>query len=193
MDSGNEFAMLLSRARTGDAKAMAELAGTYEPEVRIVAHVLLGPRLRPSLDSLDLVQSVHRSLFLGLRNNKFDISSPERLVGLAVTMVRRKAARHWRRLQRQQRLGTEVAEDGQTPSPVSAETDPALAVAVNDALQHVCRQLDETERRVVDLRMQGHSTAEIARQLGLEPDTLRVRLHRLRQRLRAAGVLTEWL
>ena len=63
---------------------------------RIVAHFLLSRDLRPYLDSLDLVQSVHKSLLLGLRSDKFDISNPEKLVALALTMVRRKAARHWR-------------------------------------------------------------------------------------------------
>jgi RNA polymerase sigma-70 factor (ECF subfamily) len=45
----------------------------------------------------------------------------------------------------------------------------------------------------VELRLQGYSTADAARELGLDADVLRVRLSRLRQRLRAGGVLTEWL
>lgn len=45
----------------------------------------------------------------------------------------------------------------------------------------------------MDLRLQGHSTAETARQLGLDTDVLRVQLGRLRQRLRACGILDEWL
>src|ERR1700677_2998952 len=99
----DDFGVLLASARAGDQAALVELARKYEPEVRIVAHVLLGPALRPHLDSVDLVQSVHRSLMLGLRNCKFDISSPEKLIALALTMVRRKVARHWRHLRKQQR------------------------------------------------------------------------------------------
>ena len=49
--------------------------------------MLLGPALRPYLDSLDLVQSVHRSLLLGLRQEKYDISSPDQIIALAVTLV----------------------------------------------------------------------------------------------------------
>ena len=62
----------------------------YEPEVRIVARVLLGPALRPHLDSIDLVQSVHRSLLVGLRQNKLEIGGLEQLIGLVLTMLRRK-------------------------------------------------------------------------------------------------------
>lgn len=53
--------------------------------------------------------------------------------------------------------------------------------------------LDETERRLIELRLEGCTTAEVARQLGLDPDVLRVRLGRLRRRLRQNGLLTEWL
>src|SRR5437867_7881602 len=103
-DTANDFAALLARARGGDRQALEQLARQYEPKVRIVARVLLGPALRPYLDSMDLVQSVHRSLMLGLRVKKYDLAGPENLVALAVTLVRRKVARQWRHLQRQQRL-----------------------------------------------------------------------------------------
>ena len=184
-----EFAELLSRARAGDQSALDQIVKRYEPEVRIVAHFLLSRDLRPYLDSLDLVQSVHKSLLLGLRSNKFDISSPEKLVALALTMVRRKAARHWRHLQRQQRLDT----DNLPAALADSEADPARAAQLQDALQHLWNNLDASERRVVELRLEGHSTADAARTLGLDADVLRVRLSRLRQRLRSAGVLTEWL
>src|SRR6188508_2597024 len=63
------FDEILARARTGDEDALTELARQYEPEVRAVARVRLGPALRPYLDTMDLVQSVHRSLMVGLRAN----------------------------------------------------------------------------------------------------------------------------
>src|SRR5438128_1629711 len=111
----DEFAALLQRARTGDQSALTHLAAQYEREVRIVARVLLGRGLRPYLDSLDLVQSVHKSLLIGLRTDRFDISSPEKLVALALTIVRRKVARHWRHLQRQQRFDQRAAENAPPP------------------------------------------------------------------------------
>src|SRR3954453_8424579 len=100
------FAVLLSRARRGDAVAVSELCRQYEPRLRVVARVLLGPALRPVLDSMDLVQSVHRSLIVGMREEKFNISTPENLIALALTLLRRKVARQWRRMQRQRRLGS---------------------------------------------------------------------------------------
>jgi RNA polymerase sigma-70 factor (ECF subfamily) len=196
-EHGGEFADLLARARQADPEATAQLVRQYESKIRLVARVLLGPALRPYLDSVDLVQSVHRSLMLGMRNDKFDLANPEQLVALALTMVRRKVARQWRRSQRQQRLQTGSSDSGNLPQVLaslsSPEPDPARAAQSNDALQRLCNNLDATERRIMDLRFQGYSTAEIAADLGLNPIALRVRMTRLRQRLRADGVLDDWL
>jgi hypothetical protein len=62
-----------------------------------------------------------------------------------------------------------------------------LAAQFADTVRHLCASLDATEWRLLELRVQGHSTAE----LGLNAATLRVRLSRQRQR--AAGVLDNWL
>jgi RNA polymerase sigma-70 factor (ECF subfamily) len=193
-----EFARLLAQARRGDQAAIQQLAQQYESKVRLVARVLLGPALRPYLDSVDLVQSVHRTLMLGLRQDKFDISSPEKLISLALALVRRKVARQWRHLQRQKRLTTGSADySGDLPSLLaslgSSEIDPARAASLKDAVDHVCQNLDETERRLIELRLQGYSAAEIAGAVGLHPIAARVRMSRLRQRLRTAGLLDDWL
>jgi RNA polymerase sigma-70 factor (ECF subfamily) len=191
------FAALLSRARQRDDAAVSELCRQYEPRLRVVARVLLGPALRPMLDSMDLVQSVHRSLLIGIREEKLDISTPENLVALALTLLRRKVARLWRRAQRQRR----PAECGSTidllptilAELTTPEAGPAETAQYHDMLQWLCGELDATERHVLALRLDGYTTAEIAEQLGLNHVTLRVRLMRLRERLRASGVLHDWL
>jgi RNA polymerase sigma-70 factor (ECF subfamily) len=195
-EAAGDFAALLAQARAGEPGAAEQLARRYEPKLRIVARVLLGPALRPYLDSMDLVQSVHRSLLDGLRQGRVDLSTPDNLIGLALTMVRRKAARQWRRLQRQKRL-----EGADGPGDVAEllaslscpQSDPAKAAQFNDQVRQLCAHLDEAERRVLEMRLQGYSTAEIAHHLALSPVALRVRLTRLRQRLRAAGALDDWL
>jgi hypothetical protein len=44
-----------------------------------------------------------------MRQDKFDVSSPAKLVALALTIVRRKMARKWRQCRRQQRLSSPAA------------------------------------------------------------------------------------
>jgi RNA polymerase sigma-70 factor (ECF subfamily) len=192
-----DFKGLLSRARAGDRVALEHLVRHYERAVRLVARVRLGPALRPYLDSVDLAQSVHHSLLLGLREGKFDVSTADELVALAITIVQRKVARHWRHLRRQQRLSGESPDAGNLPQLLASLSDsaqdPAVAAELSDRLARVLSELDDTERKLIELRLAGHSTVEVARLLGLQANVLRVRLSRLRQRLRSSGALTEWL
>ena len=72
---------------------------------------------------------------------------------------------------------------------------PAIAIRsnqFNDAVEALCRNLSDTDRRLLELSLQGYSTGEIARAVGLSDVALRVRLSRLRQRLRDGGVLADW-
>jgi len=196
-EAPNEFAALLRRGRQGDANALRDLAQQYEFKVRLVARYLLGPALRPYLDSMDLVQSVHKSLLLGLRQDKFDVSTPENLIALALTLVRRKAARQWRHLRRQQRLDSGGSGSGGLAeiltSLSSPQADTAHAAQFKDQLQHLCNSLDEIDRRILELRLHGYSSSEIAEQVALTVNALHVRLSRMRQRLRDAGVLDDLL
>ena len=193
----DDFAALVARARQGDDDALICLVRQYEAEVRLVARVQLGPALRPYLDSFDLVQSVHKSLLRGLRQGKFDLETPQNLVALALTMVRNKAVRHWRHLRRQQRPGGNTPDSPPLPEVLASLTctrsDPAGAAAYHDAVARLWDHVSAAERLVLELRLEGWTTAEIARHLGEDPDVLRVRLNRLRQRLWDAGVLSDWI
>jgi RNA polymerase sigma-70 factor (ECF subfamily) len=194
-DSPEGFAALLARARDGDEASMALLVEQYEPQVRAVARARLGTALRPYLDTVDLVQSVHRSLMVGVSQNKFDISSPEKLIGLAIIMVQRKVARQWRRVKRQERdsgAAGDLQRLAHRPVSLSSpESDPASAAEFQDKVRTLLETLDATDRRLIELRLEGRSTADAARTLGVDADVLRVRLSRLRQRLRASSLIRD--
>jgi RNA polymerase sigma factor (sigma-70 family) len=195
--SPDEFTTLEARVRLGDEEALAELLRQYEPEVRRAARYLLGRLMRSGLDSVDLVQSVYVALLEGLRDKRFYLSNAQQFLGLANKIVRGKVARHWRKARHQFPLDAEALETGAVGAGATAasggETDPAAQVEYNDALEHLFAYLNEPEREVVELRLLGCSTAEVARRLGLDPDVLRVRLSRLRRRLREEKALIEWL
>jgi RNA polymerase sigma factor (sigma-70 family) len=178
---GQEFADLLDRARRGHADAMARLVQQYEPQVLRVARRRLGPALRAVLDSMDLVQSVHRSLLLGLRRNKFTLAGPQDLVALAVTMLTRKVARRWERLQRER-------EFLRLRGLLLARARPGRAAGAADQLRDLLGTLGELDRQLLGLYLKGYSTVEAARILGLNPDALRVRRCRVFRKLRACGL-----
>lgn len=198
MSDPPSFEVLLAAARAGDGAAMEQLASQYEPELRMVARLRLGPALRPYLDSVDLVQSVHRSLMMGLRDNRFDVRTPQNLLALALTIVRRKAARQWRHLQRQRRLGDGLGS-GDAGASQQEMLEALLALKSNrpdsqaeadlrEQLSVWMQQLDPIETQLVAMRIEGHSTVEVATALGLDADVLRVKLSRLRKRLREHGI-----
>lgn len=186
------FQELLASARTGDAEAIEQIARMYEPDLLIAARVHLGPALRPYLDSIDLVQSVHRSLMLGLRNDKLLVTDARSLLALALKMVRRKVARQWRRHRRQVR--TDVEHPADVLATLSRRAvNPAAEAEVRDTLARLWEELDADDRALIELRLEGLNTAEAAERLNKSPQALRVRLHRLRKRLEAEQVLSEWL
>jgi RNA polymerase sigma factor (sigma-70 family) len=197
MEPAVDFLELLERGRTGDQEALTVLVQHYEREVRLMARVLLGPALRPHLDSLDLVQSVHRSLLIGLQGGRFQFHSPKDLLALALTVVRRKVARQWRHLQRQKRLESSTNDSQNLPDVLvslsSSSGDPARAAQFNDQVRELCRHLSDAEHTILQMRLAGFDSAEIASHLGLSGVALRVRLTRLRQRLQETGVLDDWL
>ncbi len=199
-ESTAQFAELLARVREGDAAATTQLVERYEARVRLTARVLLGPALRPHLDSVDIAQSVHRTLLFGLKHDKFDLNSSDQLLALLLTVVRRKVAHQWRKAQRQRRLSSapNIVESSESPvsllaSMVSPQIDPAGSAAINDSITQLLQGLDGTDRQAIELRLAGYSTVEVAAELGLDARVLRARLSRLRQRLRERGILSEWL
>jgi RNA polymerase sigma-70 factor (ECF subfamily) len=185
------------RLQGADEEALAALVREYEPEIRRAATVRLGPLLRPHLDSVDLVQSVYITLLKGLRDDKFHIAGPHELVALSAEIIRRKVSQVWKRMKRRTELNNNlggVHEDAEHRV-VGHENlpDPIADAELRDGVQRIMNEVDAADRKLLELRMQGFSTAEAARTLGADPDVLRVRLSRLRKKLTDKGMLAEWL
>ena len=189
MNAPGNIQELLAAAEAGHDSAIAELLNHYDTELRWIARRFLGSPLQAHLDSGDLVQSVHRSMLQGLRSKRFLINSPEQLRALVTAMIRHKIGRHWRRLQRQQRVGTAEGECGLNP----AVTGEIAEVDCQEWLERWLPHLDEQERALVLGKLAGRTTVEVARALRVDPDILRVKLSRLRKRWSAAGLATELL
>jgi RNA polymerase sigma-70 factor (ECF subfamily) len=193
----SDFRTLLEQARCGDEGALTEIVGRYEHEVRLVVKSRLSRALRPYLDSIDLIQSVHKSLIIGLRDDRFDISDPQQLVALATTIVRRKIAKKWRKMHRQTRASGGALDEVALRDLLVTLSDPAIdpshEAEMREQIAVVLRNLGPLDRRLLELRLEGFSTADAARELQCDPDSLRVRLSRLRQRLIRSGVANDLL
>lgn len=191
----NEFTELLLQARTGDVEAQTRLCQEYEKQVYIVVRVLLGPQLRPHLDSVDLIQSVHRSLLAGLRDKRFEIATPGNLVALACTMVRRKVARQWRKHKRQSRLSSNANDSRALSDTLQSlfcrDEEPSKIAEYRSSLEKICESLNPIERQMLERKLEGYTTGEVAEQLGMHPIAIRVRWSRLRDRLASQKIFLD--
>jgi RNA polymerase sigma factor (sigma-70 family) len=186
MSSSNTFVQLMSRLRAGDDSAMSQLMNSYGDAFERIARQLVGRMLQSQLDAVDLVQSVQIVLWLGLRTGKFVVESPDAMLGLVRTLLRRKVARYMRshRPQMTETIEASLVETvvDRALIPISTEPNPQKSSEFDDLVEYFLGQLGELDRQLVRLRLRGHSTADVARDLNLDPGYLRVRLGRLRRR-----------
>jgi RNA polymerase sigma factor (sigma-70 family) len=186
----DEFAKLLARVRGGDEAATAELVQRYERAVLRSVRSRLSQSMRGVLDSMDVMQSVHRSLLTGVKNERFQFTTPQQLIGLAVVLVQRKVARHWRKLKRLPTISGNLndSSSGESLDTIASdESAPSEIATANDLLERLLSQLNEFDRQLVQLKLNGHSSAESAAILSRDPAFIRMRWSRLRQFLRQCG------
>jgi RNA polymerase sigma-70 factor (ECF subfamily) len=175
------FEELMRRVRAGDPQAAEDLVRRYEPTIRRVVRVrLVDSRLQRLFDSMDVCQSVFGSFFVHAALGDYELSTPEQLLGLLVTMSRKKVIDKSRRAgaaRRDYRRTHEGAAD-QEKHWAAADPSPSREAAGRELLEEVRRRLTDAERQIADRRAAGVNWQEIAAELGGKPDALRKQLAR---------------
>jgi RNA polymerase sigma-70 factor (ECF subfamily) len=185
-DSTVPFGELLARARQDDHNALAKIVQLIEPDLLRAAHLRISPQLRPFLESIDLVQSVHKSILISLRNKSYVFDGPEDLIALAVTMVVRKASRMWRKVKRDQEYRALVE---QLVRRRPAADDPTARAEREDQVRDLLGRLSDEDRRLIELHLENCGTREIATRLNTTENIIRARRSKLFRKLREeAGV-----
>jgi RNA polymerase sigma-70 factor (ECF subfamily) len=171
------FRDLMQRIREGSDDAAWELVERYGDDLRRAVRRLLNVRLRSKFDSLDFVQVVWSSFFRA-RDQMERFDSPEMLAKFLITMTRNKVIMEVRRrlqtkkynvnrespLEEPQQVGRELA--GNEPTPVN------VAIA-RERLNQMLAEQPPHYRRIIKLRLEGHTYDDIARQLHLAESTVR--------------------
>jgi RNA polymerase sigma-70 factor (ECF subfamily) len=174
------FEELIRRVRAWDQQAATELVRRYEPMIRrTVRFRLADARLDNLLESMDISQSVLKSFFVRAAAGQFDLETPEQLLRLLATMAKNKLISASRRHRTLRRGGDHRVASIENPEwLVEPAPGPGPEVAARDLLQEVLRRLSPDERRLQELRNDGHDWATIASRLGGSPEALRKQLSR---------------
>jgi RNA polymerase sigma factor (sigma-70 family) len=176
MEPLEPFQDLIRRVRAGEEEAAAELVRLYEPEVRRAVRMsLTDPRLRRTLDSVDICQSVLANFFVYVMGGSFDLDEPSQLVRLLVTMARNKVVDRAREPSHHK----ETAADPHVLDGFAGlEKSPSHIIAHQELLCALREQLTDEERQIAEQRAAGREWAAIAADLGGTTESVRKKLER---------------
>jgi RNA polymerase sigma-70 factor (ECF subfamily) len=171
-------AVLIERARRGDASAYEELVHTYQGIAYRTAYLITAE----GADAEDAAQSAFIKAFYAL--DRFQKGRPFRpwLLRIVANEARNKRRSAGRRSNLELRLAGDRPRDDAAPSPEGAVLDSER----NDRLVAALNSLREEDRLVVSYRfLLGLSEAETADALGCAKGTVKSRTSRALKRLRA--------
>lgn len=173
----------LARAGAGDSHAIEEILGHGSLVLQGYLRKQMGPAVRGQLDPLDLAQSICLTLLQDFRGGRIRARTTGEFHALLKRMARRRIHREFHVvLLHDELLKKSVGRCCLIQR--TAMDDPRDSASSKELLALVLAELNETDRAIIEAKLEGRDTTEIARELGIEPETVRVRLHRLRYRLR---------
>ncbi len=178
MTSRSDISSLIARVRSGDQEAVAELVRDYEPYVRRAIRIQLrDPRLRSTLDTADICQSVLASFFARLAPGAIR-PRPAGTPGRALGPNGPHQGGHTRAAGGDYPTGSPRAGCAHPPpsAVLASGPDPSQLAAGRDLLEQFQMRLKADELALSDRRAEGQSWAEIASELGSTPEALRKKL-----------------
>jgi RNA polymerase sigma factor (sigma-70 family) len=176
---------LIERCRRGDQDAARELFDAYVERLIPLARRRISQRLASRVDPEDVIQSVFRTFFTRLKDDQFSIHDQDDLFRLLVRITVHKALRqvaHHKAAKRDPNHEVAQSDDSQEHllQLLTSDPTPDEAVLFLDQLEKFLGVLPTDDRRILELRMQGYSTDEIAKQLNSYDRKIRRVLERIR-------------
>jgi RNA polymerase sigma-70 factor (ECF subfamily) len=182
------FAELMDRLRAGDDDAAARVFRRFGRALVRLAREQLDSCVRQKCDPEDVVQSVYRSFFTRFRDGQFHFPGWDGLWGVLTLMTLRKCANraeyfHAARRDADRELPLEGRPGDPPWQPLDREPTPAEAAALTDLVERLMRDLDERERHMLSLSLQGCTVQEISPEVGRSERTVQRLLERVHKQL----------
>jgi RNA polymerase sigma factor (sigma-70 family) len=164
---------LLKRLSDGDQQAAERVFREYEPYLRLVVRRMLPARLRAKFDSVDVVQSVWGDLLEGFREAGWRFKNVAHLRAFLVTATKNRfldrVRQHKSAAEREESL--EKGEIGEQV--VSADPRPSETAQAEELWQEMLALCPPAHQRLLRLKREGRSVADIAACTGLHPSSIR--------------------
>lgn len=162
---------LVAAYKAGSESAAQKLFDRYCEKLMSLARRRIGQRMASRLDPEDAVQSAFRTFFARVKSDQFTFQHESDLFKLLVRLTVNKTLRqiaHHRAAKRDpgKEAGQGADDDNALDQLVAADPPPEVQVAVLEEFERFLQQLPEFDRKVLELKFEGHTTAEIAEKLG---------------------------
>src|SRR5262249_3942648 len=185
----DSFAEFLSTLEAQGNEAARELFGRFTHQLMTLASRHIDAGLKHRVDAEDIVQSTYKSFFHRHGAGEFKFVNWNSLWGLLTLITVRKCAERaaYHRAERRDAAREVSAPPGAEAAPwlepCGREPTPLEAAVLNETVERLLGDLDEEERPVLELSLQGYTTREISEQLGRAERTVRLLREGVRHRL----------
>jgi len=175
---------LVAQYKAGSQSAAGELFDRYCEKLMRLARRRIGQRMVSRVDPEDVIQSAFRTFFVHVRNDEFKFDAEDDLFKLLVRLTVNKALRQIAYHRAAKRDPHREAGQGSDDTDILAgvmahEPSPDIEVAVLDEFERFLSQLPDFERKVLELKLHGNTTTEIAEALGSYDRKIRRVLERI--------------
>ncbi len=185
----DSFAEFLVKLHGNNDAAARQLFGRFTHQLIAYALRHIEAGLRHKVDPEDVVQSAYKSFFFRYGAGNVELANWNSLWGLLTLITVRKCAERatYHRAERRN-AAREVSprvndESGPWLEPLGREPTPLEAAVLTETIQQLLAALDEDERPVLELSLQGYSTREISDKLGRAERTVRLLREGIRHQL----------
>jgi RNA polymerase sigma-70 factor (ECF subfamily) len=177
---GDSFPEFMALVQAGDEDATREVHDRWSRRLIRLARARLGRTIAGKEDAEDVVQSVYRSFFRRFGEGGYRVEDWSEVWALLATIATRKCSsrrKHYQANRRDARrempmTSCEVA----SPEPTAED-----AAMLSETVDRLLNGLEETERSIVLLSLQGYSAIEISSVVARSERTVQ----RVRERIRS--------
>lgn len=157
MSLDESYSELIGAYEAGDEVAAEKLFEQIQGPLLAMAANLIGDWLRPHYDQDDAVNSALRSVFIGIRERKFEYRGRKALYGLAVTKLRFKILHAAERFRRD-RETLDVDFAALTPEAIAED----IGRELRDVIALVLERQSDRDAQMYRLWCEGYKHHEIA-------------------------------